>query len=491
MLLYNLKQIVSCFINHPIIEIHFTEDTIMSESGATAQPRKTGKEKTNWKTGAFYGLGEVGSQLSWYMINTYLTIFYTDIVGLSAAAISAIMLIARIWDAINDPMMGAIADRTHTRWGRFRPYILFGPPFLAVFNLLTFTVFPMTGLKKVIVCLICYIGAGMSYTAVNICYCALVNVIAKDSQTRMDYASCRGIGNGIISMILSAVAMPLILFFGKSTTPNAHGYFMTALCCSLCMIPCFWLCGWKCKETVGPSMTVSSAKKNVFETLGKLFKNKYLLITVFTVFTGAMGSMARMSMLTFYVIYVVGNPMMVAPIFSAMTICQLIGNFTLPWGTRVFSKKGYLILTSVIQIAGMILMFLIPADNSIFLIGISALIGFTMCNGNISTGMLSDCIEYGDWKFGIREEGLTYSFISFAAKLATAVTGSVTVLMLAKIGYIPNAEQTASVKTGINALVNLFPAILIGFSTIAVLFYRLSPKKMDQIYTDLAARNKE
>ena len=114
-----------------------------------------------------------------------------------------------------------------------------------------------------------------------------------------------------------------------------------------------------------------------------------------------------------------------------------------------------------------------------------------MCNGNISTGMLSDCIEYGDWKFGIREEGLTYSFISFAAKLATAVTGSVTVLMLAKIGYIPNAEQTASVKTGINALVNLFPAILIGFSTIAVLFYRLSPKKMDQIYTDLAARNKE
>ena len=87
------------------------------------------QERTDKKLGFFYSFGEVGSQLSWSMINTYLTLFYTDIVGLSASAISLIMLVARIWDAVNDPMMGAVADRTRSRWGKFRPYLMFAPPF--------------------------------------------------------------------------------------------------------------------------------------------------------------------------------------------------------------------------------------------------------------------------------------------------------------------------------------------------------------------------
>ena len=128
----------------------------MSENVTTAVVH----EKTSPKLLVGYGLGEVACQMSWYMINNYLNIFYTDIVGLSGAAISAIVLIARIWDAINDPMMGQIADRTNTRWGRFRPYLMFAPPFLAIFNILTFTVFPVQGAAKAIICAICYICAG-------------------------------------------------------------------------------------------------------------------------------------------------------------------------------------------------------------------------------------------------------------------------------------------------------------------------------------------
>ena len=142
------------------------------------------------------------------MINTYLTVFYTDIVGLSASAISLIMLIARVWDAINDPMMGVIADRTRTRWGKFRPYLMFASPFLAIFNVLTFTVFPVQGLAKVILCLVCYIGAGMAYTAICVTYGGLVNLIARDSQVRMNYTAYRATGASVIKMILSAGAMP-------------------------------------------------------------------------------------------------------------------------------------------------------------------------------------------------------------------------------------------------------------------------------------------
>ena len=132
-------------------------------------------EKTSPKLAFGYGMGEVANQISWYMINTYLTIFYTDAVGLSASAISLIMLIARVWDAVNDPIMGNIADKTNTRWGRFRPYLMFAPPFLAIFNILTFTVFPVTGTLKIVLCLVTYIGTGMVYTVIVTAHAALVN----------------------------------------------------------------------------------------------------------------------------------------------------------------------------------------------------------------------------------------------------------------------------------------------------------------------------
>lgn len=448
------------------------------------------QEKTNWKTGFCYSFGEVGSQLSWYMINTYLTIFYTDVVGLTAVAVSAIMLIARVWDAINDPMMGMIADRTNTRWGKFRPYLMFAPPFLAVFNILTFTVFPVTGMTKVLLCLVCYVGAGMSYTAVCITYGSLVNRIARDSQVRMNYTSARAIGSSVIQFILSAVAMPMILYFSNSDVANSRGYFITTVICSIAMIPCFWLCAAGCKETVVVERPATVQKKrSVVESLKSAFKNRMLMITVFCVFMGSVAIMGRMSLLSYYVIYVVGSYTMIAPIFSAMTLFQFIGSLLLPWATKTFGKRNWLIILNVVQIAGFVIMFIVPANNSIFLIGISCVIGLTNSASNVCTGMLSDCIEYGDWKYGVREEGVTYSFMSFGVKLATAVAGSVGVLLIAATGYVPNAEQTEAAKTGINAVVNLLPAACIFISMIPLFFYKLDKKMMDKIRVEIDERN--
>ena len=224
------------------------------------------------------------------------------------------------------------------------------------------------------------------------------------------------------------------------------------------------------------------------EALPLIVKNKNIMITVFSTFAGAIGCMARMSMLAYYVLYVVGDPRMIAPIFTTMTVCQLLGNLALSWGTRKFTKKGFMLITTFTQVAALVMLFLVPAGNTTFLLAISAIIGLTMANENIAPGMMCDSIEYGDWKYGVREVGLTFSLVSFSVKLATAVTGIVTVSLLAAIGYVPNQEQTLAVKTGINALVNLFPAVLIAISGISVLFYDLTPKKMEQIYADLDAR---
>ena len=202
-------------------------------------------------------------------------------------------------------------------------------------------------------------------------------------------------------MILSAAAMPLILYFGKSDTPNAHGYFMTALCCSIAMLPCFWLCAWKCKETVHIAPP-SGEKKSVLKTLPLLCKNKNLMITVWCVFLGAVAIMARMSMLTYYVIYVVGNPMMIAPMFTTMTITELIGCTVMPWGTAKMGKRNWVLFLNVIMVAGFLIMFAFPQGGTTFLLAICAVIGFGNSCANVCTGMLSDCIEYGDLKYGIR-----------------------------------------------------------------------------------------
>ena len=330
----------------------------------------------------------------------------------------------------------------------------------------------------------------MSYTAVCITYGSLVNRVARDSQVRMNYTSARAIGGAIIQFILSAVAMPMILYFSNSDVANARGYFITTVICSVVMIPCFWLCVAGCKETVVVERPVTGQKsRSVLQSLKSAFKNRMLMITVFCVFMGSVAIMGRMSLLSYYVIYVVGSYTMIAPIFSAMTLFQFIGSLLLPWATKTFGKRNWLIILNVVQIAGFVIMFIVPANNNIFLIGISCVIGLTNSASNVCTGMLSDCIEYGDWKYGVREEGVTYSFMSFGVKLATAVAGSVGVLLIAATGYVPNVEQTEAAKTGINAVVNLLPAACIFISMIPLFFYKLDKKMMDKIRVEIDERN--
>ena len=142
-----------------------------------------------------YSLGDLASQFVWTFIGSYLTIFYTEIVGLAPAAAAAIMMAARVWDAVNDPMMGAIAERTRSRLGRFRPYILFGSPLLAIFSVLCFT-HPFSGSSAagVIYAAAIYIAAGMLYTLVNIPYGALAAVMTEDAEQRNQINASRNVG---------------------------------------------------------------------------------------------------------------------------------------------------------------------------------------------------------------------------------------------------------------------------------------------------------
>lgn len=447
------------------------------------------KEKTSPKLAFCYSLGEVGCQMSWYMINNYLMLFYTDVVGLAAGAISMIMLIARIWDAINDPMMGNIADRTHTKWGKFRPYLYMAPPVLAIFNILTFTAFPVQGTAKVILCLLTYVGAGMAYTACSISYQALQNVIAIDSQVRMNLATARGIGSSVIGIILSACAMPMILHFSGAEVANAHGYFVTTVILSLIMIPVFWICGAGCKETYAEQLHANAQEEKLgfIGSLKEIVKNDQLLMVVLATVLGTICVSGRMGLLSYYIIYVVGDFRVIATVFTSMTIAQLIGTLAVPWGTKTFTKKGYLIILNVIMCIGFFLLFINPHCNQTYLLVVSFICGLTNSASAICPGMVSDCIEYGDWKLGRRQEGIAASMLSFGVKLSTAISGSAGVLLLSATGYVANAEQTPAAQQGINIVVNLVPLIVAVLSIVPLLFYKLTPKKVEEIRADLDA----
>ena len=381
-------------------------------------------------------------------------------------------MIARIWDAINDPMMGQIADRTNTRWGRFRPYLYFAPPFLAIFNILTFTVFPIQGFAKVLLCGACYIGAGMAYTACSIAYQALLNVIAVDSRVRQLLATARSTGASIIGIILSMVAMPLILRFSSAVNEagepmaDGHGYFVATVIFSLILIPVFWICATICKES--------------------LLQNDQLLMVVIATVIGTICVTGRYGILVYHVIYVVGGPQYIATMFTAMTLGQLVGTLTVPWGTKVFGKRNYMIIMNVVMAAGFVALFLNPTNNPVYLIGASFIGSLGFGAPAICYGMVGDSLEYGDWKLGKRQEGLAASMLSFGVKLATAICAPV-VLLLEAVGYVPNVEQAASTKMGINFMVNMLPAILALVSCIPLIWYKLSDKRVSEIRADLEA----
>ena len=446
-----------------------------------------------------YSIGSSGANISFYMINNYLMLFYTDIVTLSAAAISAIMLIARIWDAVNDPMMGMIEDRTHTRWGKFRPWLMIGPPFLAIFNLLTFTVFPLQGVTKAVVCGICYILAGMAYTVVQVAINGLVNRITDDPQAKMNVIAIAQIANQIGQVIIAAVLMPVILHFSSALgadgakVADGHGYFMGTLFVCIVTVPMIWFAAWKCREISvdePAGETKKKEKKPLGESLKLVVKNDQLVFSVLSTFLACVGIIGRYAVLSYYVIYVVGSYTLISPVFSIMSFAQMLGNVPLPYLTKRFGKIKVYVVANFLSAAFLILLFFLSkAPNNAVVIALSAVIGFLGASGSISYSFTCDAVEYGDWKYGIRDDGLAFSIMSFGVKLSQALTGAIAAPLLIAMGYVANQAQAPSTVNGINALVNIAPAAMLVIAMIPILLkYRLDEKTMAKITAELTER---
>ena len=329
----------------------------------------------------------------------------------------------------------------------------------------------------------------MAYTAVGVAINGIVNRLSTDSNEKMKIISIANVASNVLQTVLAAAAMPMILFFSHSDTANGKGFFWTTVILAIVSVPLFLVCGFKCKEVeiVEPPKKENSG--SFVKDLKLMTKNKPLMISIISLFIGVVGAMARMSLLTYYIIYVVGSYTMISAVFTTLTVCQIVGTATLPWGTKKFGKKGYMIILLIINAASDLVLFFNGHPTIAFVLGVSIIGGFSQSVGSISYGMMCDSIDYGDYKFGIRNEGLSSSLMSFAIKLASAITGSLSIWLLAATGYVAGAQQSASAMTGINVIVNLIPALLQLVGIIPLIWYKLDSKKMDEIAVALKERN--
>lgn len=448
-----------------------------------------GKKTASRLAVACYGLGDLASQFVWTFVGTYLTIYYTDIVGIAPVIVSAIMMGARIWDAVNDPMMGAIAERTRSKFGRFRPWIAFGCPFLAIFSVLTF-VNPFGGSSAagVIWAAVIYVIAGMLYTLVNIPYGAMAAVMTEDTDQRNKINTSRNIGMNLGMVIVNSCSAGLMLFFSPkgAEVATASGYTTTAIIYAIISIPLFLAVFATAKEVVVPKG--KPPKFSFKETIGNLVKNKYLMVVTLVMVLQMTAFMGRIAVTSFYVIYCLGSFTMIALIMTIPSIGAIVGSFFAPALAKKIGTRNALMGTMILQAVGLLVMYFAPFDNiPMVLIG-DCIFGIFNVGFAYSLSMVADSVDYMELKTGVRTDGTAYATYGLATKIGNAVGGSLGVLLLGAFGYQANAQQTPEAMAGINIVVNLIPAIVFILAALACLFWDKTDKDMESIRDELRKR---
>jgi len=446
-----------------------------------------------------YGFGDLASVLYWQTFMLYFTYFYTDVFLIPAGVAATMFLVSRVWDGVNDPLMGIIADRTHTRWGKFRPYLLWFCVPLAVAGVFTFSVpnFGMTG--KIVYAYVTFILIMMLYTAINIPYTALLGVISPDSDERTSVSSIKFMFAFAAGVIVSATLLPMVKTLRKGN--EARGWQLSFVIYGIAAIIFFLIAFKGTRERVQPPKSQkSSVKKDLYE----LVTNSPWLILLFTTITFILFVAVRSSVTVHYFKYIVGTREISLPFFKNMTwefetltsafntvgqISSLIGVLLISWVAKKVGKKPAFMIIFVIAIFSTgIFYFLSP--EQIGLIFLFQIIG-SLTGGPLSVliwAMYADTADYAEWKNGRRATGLVFSASTMSQKLGWAFGAFVALNLMSRLGFMPNQAQTPQSLQGLRLLFSLIPA---GFGILALVivsFYPLNNKRMAVIGADLKER---
>ena len=454
-----------------------------------------------------YGFGDMSSSMFWKLFSYFLPFFYSNVFGLSLADAGVLMLVTRIWDAISDPMMGIIADRTKTRWGKYRPYLLFFALPFAVCGVLLFTT-PENG--KTVWAYVTYILMMTVYTGINVPYGSLLNVMTADSDEKSVLSSYRmffAYGGSFIALFAWE---PLCNMFDKSrvavegagglasisTNPAAwqNAMIVIASCCLVLFLLCFLLT----REHVRSESTVS-----VGTDLKLLLKNKpwWLLIGA-ALASNLFNTVRGTTTAYFFADYIVKTVEMApqwaflvsAGIFLSIgEIANMVGVVLAVPMSKHLGKKSTYMLSMAALVGLSILFFFLPATTGGYWAMLAFQLVISVFTGVISPlvwSMYADVADWSELKDGTASTGLIFSSASMAQKFGGAFGGSAVMWMLAAFGYstVAGAVQTETAILGLRILMSWVPAAVAALSILVVWFYPLTKKKMEGVQAELATR---
>ena len=449
----------------------------------------------------------MSSSMFWKLFSYFLPFFYSNVFGLSLADAGVLMLVIRIWDAVSDPMMGIIADRTKTRWGKYRPYLLFFALPFALCGVLLFTT-PETG--KTIWAYVTYILMMTVYTGINVPYGSLLNVMTADSDEKSVLSSFRmffAYGGSFIALFAWE---PLCNMFDKarvvteganglasiSTSPEAWNKAMLviAACCFVLFILSFLMT----KEHVKSESTVS-----VGQDLKLLLKNKPWWLMIGAALASNLFNTVRGTTTAYFFSDYIVKTVEMAPQWAFLVsasiflsigeIANMVGVVLAVPMSKHLGKKSTYILSMAILIGLSIMFFFLPATTGgywamlVFQILISI---FTGVVSPLVWSMYADVADYSEFKDGTASTGLIFSSASMAQKFGGAFGGAAVMWMLAAFGYDTTAGvvQTETAITGLRILMSWIPAAVAALAILVVWFYPLTKQKMAGVQVELASR---
>ncbi|BBV74084.1 MFS transporter [Klebsiella electrica] len=436
-----------------------------------------------------YGLGDAGGTVITCLIMNFLTFFYTDVFGLTPALVGTLFLALRVFDAISDPIMGVLADRTQSRWGRFRPWQLWIAVPIGIIGVLTFTVPDASMGVKIAWAFGTYLLLSMSYTAINVPYCALINTMTTRHSEVISCQSWRFVLCGVAGFLVSVGLPWLVKALGQGNTAQGYQYGVGVLCAIAVVM--FLCCFFWVRERVSLDMM---GKFTLREHIAGLRKNDQLLLMLVMSFLLINVFNIRGGGYMYFITYVLeGSTGYTSLFFTMVTFASIFGSIIINLLSRRFDTIKLYYYTNLVLAALAIAMWFLPTGQAyqtlwlVVILSNGIILGFTL---PLHFSLMAFSDDYGEWKTGVRSSGMNFAFNLFFIKLAWASSAGIISLIFIYVAYQPGAgNQTALSLSGIASMETLLPALFHLLLAFSIRVCKLNNPMMVRIATDLHARH--